>query len=91
MPVEKVAIATVGGSGMGADAARRLRDDGFRIGVLSSSGKREALGESLGAFGVTGSNRSLDAIQQVVDDVIKRSSRIDVLVNRIDGGLTRAV
>ena len=39
MSVEKVALITAGGSGMGADAARRLAADGFRIGILSSSGK----------------------------------------------------
>ncbi len=39
----KVALITAGGSGMGADAARRLRDDGFEVGILSSSGKGEAL------------------------------------------------
>lgn len=86
MPVEKVAIITAGGSGMGADAARRLSADGFRIGVLSSSGKGEALGESLGGFGVTGSNRSPEAIQQLVDGAIKRWGRIDVLVNSAGHG-----
>lgn len=55
MSVEKVALITAGGSGMGADAARRLAADGFRIGILSSSGKGEVLGKELGGFGVTGS------------------------------------
>lgn len=32
---------------MGADAARRLAADGFHVGILSSSGKGESLGESL--------------------------------------------
>lgn len=57
MSVEKVALITAGGSGMGADAARRLAADGFRVGMLSSSGKGEALGKELGGFGVTGSNQ----------------------------------
>lgn len=39
MSVEKVAIVTAGGSGMGAAAARRLAADGFKVGILSSSGK----------------------------------------------------
>jgi len=62
---QRVAIIAAGGSGMGADAARRLSADGFRIGILSSSGKGEALGESLGGFGVTGSNRSTEALQRL--------------------------
>ena len=43
MAAEKVALVTAGGSGMGAGAARRLAADGFRVGILSSSGKGEAL------------------------------------------------
>ena len=48
MTAEKVAIVTAGGSGMGAAAARRLAEDGFRVAVLSSSGKGEALARELG-------------------------------------------
>ncbi|TIR98357.1 MAG: 3-oxoacyl-ACP reductase, partial [Mesorhizobium sp.] len=44
MAGEKVALVTAGGSGMGAAAAKRLAADGFKVGVLSSSGKGEALG-----------------------------------------------
>ena len=55
MSVEKVALVTAGGSGLGAEAARRLAKDGFKVGILSSSGKGEALGAELGGFGVTGS------------------------------------
>lgn len=57
MGSDKVAIVTAGGSGMGADAARRLAADGFRVAVLSSSGKGEALAAELGGIGVTGSNQ----------------------------------
>lgn len=49
MTVEKVALITAGGSGMGAGAARRLAADGFRVGILSSSGRGEALGEEWAA------------------------------------------
>ncbi len=86
MTIEKVALVTAGGSGMGADAARRLSADGFHVGILSSSGKGESLGESLGGFGITGSNRSVDAIQQLIDGAIERWGRIDVLVNSAGHG-----
>ena len=56
MASEKVAIVTAGGSGMGAGAARKLAKDSFRVAVLSSSGKGEALAKELGGIGVTGSS-----------------------------------
>ena len=81
MAETKVAIVSAGGSGMGADAARRLAADGFQIGVLSSSGKGEALAKEFGGVGVTGSNQSNDDIKRLVDAVMARWGRIDVLVN----------
>lgn len=60
MSGSKVALVTAGGSGMGAAAARRLAQDGFRVAILSSSGKGEALARELGGIGVTGSNQSSD-------------------------------
>lgn len=86
MTIEKVALVTAGGSGMGADAARRLAADGFRLGILSSSGKGEALGQELGGFGVTGSNQSSEALQQLVDGAMDRWGRVDVLVNSAGHG-----
>ena len=86
MSVEKVAIVTAGGSGMGADAARRLAADGFRVAILSSSGKGEALAQELGGLGVTGSNQSNDDLQRLVDQTMQRWGRIDVLVNSAGHG-----
>ena len=86
MPQDKVAMVTAGGSGMGAGAARRLAADGFRVGILSSSGKGEALAAELGGFGVTGSNQSNDDLKRLVDGALQRWSRIDVLVNSAGHG-----
>jgi NAD(P)-dependent dehydrogenase (short-subunit alcohol dehydrogenase family) len=83
---ERVALITAGGSGMGAAAARRLAADGFQVGVLSSSGKGEALARELGGVGVTGSNQSSDAVRQLVDLALGRWGRIDVLVNSAGHG-----
>ncbi|KQX84476.1 SDR family oxidoreductase [Variovorax sp. Root473] len=82
----KVAIVTAGGSGMGAAAARKLADDGFRVAILSSSGKGEALARELGGIGVTGSNQSNDDLLCLVDQVIAEWGRIDVLVNSAGHG-----
>lgn len=86
MSVEKVAIITAGGSGMGAAAARRLAADGFKVGILSSSGKGEALAKELGGIGVTGSNQSIDDLQRLVDAVVEKWGRVDVLVNSAGHG-----
>ncbi len=86
MSVEKVAIITAGGSGMGAAAARRLAADGFKVGILSSSGKGEALAVELGGIGVTGSNQSVDDLKRLVDAVVEKWGRVDVLVNSAGHG-----
>lgn len=86
MSVEKVALVTAGGSGMGADAARRLAADGFRVGILSSSGKGETLGNELGGFGITGSNQELDDLAALVEGAKDRWGRVDVLVNSAGHG-----
>ena len=86
MSVEKVALITAGGSGLGADAARRLAADGFKVGILSSSGKGEALGTELGGFGVTGSNLNGDDLSALVQGAQDRWGRVDVLVNSAGHG-----
>ncbi|WP_417522519.1 SDR family oxidoreductase [Marinovum sp.] len=86
MTTEKVALVTAGGSGMGAGAARQLAADGFKVGILSSSGKGEALGQSLGGFGVTGSNQSTADLTRLVTGAMERWGRVDVLVNSAGHG-----
>lgn len=88
---ERVAIVTAGGSGMGAAAARRLASDGFRVAVLSSSGKGETLAQELSGFGVTGSNQSTDDLKRLVDGTMQRWGRIDVLVNSAGHGPRAAI
>lgn len=86
MSSQKVAIITAGGSGMGAEAARRLAADGFRVAILSSSGKGEALAAELGGIGVSGSNQSVEDLQRLVDTVMQQWGRVDVLVNSAGHG-----
>ena len=82
----KVAMITAGGSGMGADAARRLKADGFEVAILSSSGKGEALAQEMGGVGVTGSNLEQADLQALVDAAMDKWGRIDVLVNSAGHG-----
>ena len=86
MANEKVAVVTAGGSGMGAACARKLAADGFKVAILSSSGKGEALAAQLGGIGVTGSNQSNEDLARLVDQTLARWGRIDVLVNSAGHG-----
>lgn len=86
MAIEKVALISAGGSGMGAAAARKLAQDGYRVAILSSSGKGEALAKELGGVGLTGSNQSNEDLQRLVDLTMQRWGRIDALVSSAGHG-----
>jgi NAD(P)-dependent dehydrogenase (short-subunit alcohol dehydrogenase family) len=81
MDSQRVALVVAGGTGIGAGTARRLAEDGYGVGILSSSGQGEALARELGGVGVTGSNRSADDLGRLVDAAMGRWGRIDALVN----------
>ena len=86
MNKDKVAILTAAGTGMGADAAKKLVSDGFKISILSSSGKGEALAKELGGLGITGSNQSNEDLKKIVEETKNKWGRIDVLVNSAGHG-----
>lgn len=71
---------------MGAAAARRLAADGFRVAILSASGKGEALAAELGGLGMTGSNLEPADMQALVDATLQRWGRIDAVVNSAGHG-----
>jgi NAD(P)-dependent dehydrogenase (short-subunit alcohol dehydrogenase family) len=71
---------------MGAAAAKRLAADGFKVAILSSSGKGEELAKTLGGVGVTGSNQSPDDLGTLVELAVSAWGRIDVLVNSAGHG-----
>jgi len=78
---QKTALIIGGGSGIGADAARHLAASGYRVGIMSSSGKGEALGKELGGIGFTGSNLNPDDLSAFIDLAMMEFGRIDGLVN----------
>lgn len=86
MTVEKVALIMAGGSGMGAAVARKLHQEGYHIGILSSSGKGEKIAKELDGIGVTGTNQSPQDIQNLVEQAYEKWGRIDVLVNSAGHG-----
>jgi NAD(P)-dependent dehydrogenase (short-subunit alcohol dehydrogenase family) len=81
MDARRVALVVAGGTGIGAGVARRLAEEGYGVGILSSSGQGEALARDLGGVGVTGSNRSAGDLARLVDAAMDRWGRIDALVN----------
>lgn len=86
MPPTKTALIIAGGSGMGAAAARALATDGFRVAILSSSGKGEKLAESLGGIGITGSNLEPADLERLVDQAVAAWGRVDAVVNSAGHG-----
>lgn len=89
--IEKVAIITAAGSGMGAAVAKKLAADGYKVAILSSSGKGEALAKELNGIGITGSNQSIEDIQRLIDTTLARWGRIDVLVNSAGHGPRKGI
>ena len=86
MSESKVAVLTAAGSGMGAACARKLAADGYKVAILSSSGKGEALAKELGGIGVTGSNLEPTDLAQLVDMTLEQYGRIDAVVNSAGHG-----
>lgn len=81
MSQQKTALITAAGSGMGAAVARKLAATGYRVGVMSASGKGEALGLELGGIGFTGSVDDPAALSIFVDTALQAFGRIDAVVN----------
>lgn len=79
--VEKVAIVTGAGKGMGAGILKKLASDGYRVAAMSPSGAARTLAESLGGVGIAGSNAKAEDIKALVDLTLDKYGRIDAVVN----------
>ena len=86
MNKKKIAVLIAAGSGMGADAAKTLTKDGYKVAIMSSSGKAEKLGKELNGIGFTGSNLKPENIKKFINIVINKWGRIDVLINSAGHG-----
>jgi NAD(P)-dependent dehydrogenase (short-subunit alcohol dehydrogenase family) len=80
MSVERVAIVTGAGRGIGAAVAGELAGRGYRLAVLSPSGAPSAVRDH-GAVGVAGSVTNPADLAAVVDAARERFGRIDAVVN----------
>ncbi len=84
--MKKIAVFIAAGSGMGADGAKTLAKNGYKVAIMSSSGKGEKLAKKLGGIGYTGSNLDPKTIKNFLNLVVKKWGRIDVLVNSAGHG-----
>lgn len=81
MTVEKVAIVTAAGKGMGAAIAKELAATGYRVALMSSSGSAAELARELGGFGMSGSVTDVADIDRLVRETLEKYGRIDAVVN----------
>lgn len=81
MAVEKVAIVTAAGKGMGAAIARELAATGYRVALMSPSGSAIELAGELGGFGMSGSVTEVADIDRLVRETLEKYGRIDAVVN----------
>lgn len=84
--MKKIAVIVAAGSGMGANAAKTLANSGFKVALMSSSGKAEKLAIKLNGIGFTGSNLVKNDLEKFFNIVIKKWGRIDVLINSAGHG-----
>jgi NAD(P)-dependent dehydrogenase (short-subunit alcohol dehydrogenase family) len=77
----KVAVVTAAGSGMGAACARELAERGYRVALMSPSGRAGDLAEELGGFGLAGSVTESGDLESLVGETLDRYGRIDGVVN----------
>jgi NAD(P)-dependent dehydrogenase (short-subunit alcohol dehydrogenase family) len=81
MTVEKVALVTAAGKGMGAAIAKELASTGYRVALMSPSGSAVKLAAELGGFGIAGSVTEDADIERLVSETLQKYGRIDAVVN----------
>jgi NAD(P)-dependent dehydrogenase (short-subunit alcohol dehydrogenase family) len=79
--MERVALVTAAGRGMGAAIARELAASGYRVAMLSPSGRSLDLAREIGGIGIQGSVTEPADLAKLVDAALERHGRIDAVVN----------
>jgi NAD(P)-dependent dehydrogenase (short-subunit alcohol dehydrogenase family) len=78
----RVGLVTGGGGGIGREIARRLSREGMTVAVLDrEDAAAQAAADEIGGFAATADVTSPNEVQRVVEDVLSRYEKIDLLVN----------
>jgi NAD(P)-dependent dehydrogenase (short-subunit alcohol dehydrogenase family) len=78
---KRVAIVTAASRGMGAAIARTMAEDGYRMVLMSTSGRSIELANELGGVGLQGSVTEPDDLVKLVELAQSEYGRIDAVVN----------
>jgi 3-oxoacyl-[acyl-carrier protein] reductase len=94
----KVALVTGGARGIGAGIVRRLADEGAHVvfTYASSTAAADALVADIEAQGgtataIAANSSQRDQVRQVVDTVLDRHGRLDIVVGNAGGGTTNQI
>lgn len=81
MSEREVAIVTGAGSGIGAECARTLSNEGYELVLMSKSDSATEVADELDATGVMGSVTEPEDIEELVETAVDQHGRIDAVVN----------
>ena len=79
--MERIALITGGGRGMGGAIARELASRGYRLALMSPSESCEKLADELGGVACRGRAENAGDIQGIFDLTMETYGRIDAVVN----------
>lgn len=83
--VGKVIVITGGSSGIGAAAARRLREQGATVAITGRSDATRRLAAEIGAEAFLADFAKLRDVRSLADQLLRRYPQIDVLANNVGG------
>lgn len=83
----KVIVITGGSSGIGAAAARALRQRGASVVITGRSDQTRRLADEIGAEAILADYKRLETVRDLAEQLLERYSRLDALVNNVGGVL----
>jgi NAD(P)-dependent dehydrogenase (short-subunit alcohol dehydrogenase family) len=85
-PIQRVAIVTGSGQGIGAGCARSLAEAGFKVVLMSPSDRSVELAKELDGIGMRGSVLNVCDLESLIELAKSHYGRIDAIVNNMGHG-----